>query len=172
MFQLTIPITEPPAVNGPPESPWQMPCPAWVKVQILLSTTKWALFCMRTAQSAFVRVCLVIHCKIFGAGPPLTDVPPHPETIEETPPPMNALPTRIGATLAVKMKLLVTRTTQTSWVIKVGLYSGWLTILSTSCNCGLAPPLRWTVPAITRVFAGVLLIVQCCKIKISGVKWY
>lgn len=69
---------------------------------------------MRTAQSAFVRVCLVIHCKIFGAGPPLTDVPPHPDTIAETPPPMNALPTRIGATLAVKTKLLVTRTTQTS----------------------------------------------------------
>ena len=51
---------------------------------------------------------------MFGAGPPFCAVPPHPDTIADTPPPMNELPTRIGATLAVKTKLLVTRTTQTS----------------------------------------------------------
>lgn len=151
IFQLTIPMTEPAAVKGPPESPWQMPCPAWVKVQILLSRTKWAFVPIRIAQSALVIVCLVIHCKLFGAGPPLTEVPPHPETTDVTPPPINSLPTRIGATLAVQTNGWTTRTTQTSWAIKAELYSGWLIILSTSCNWGLTPPLRRTVPATTRV---------------------
>lgn len=114
MFHETVPITWPAATKGPPESPWQMPCPAMVKVQILCSKTNWALPAVwRSRQSALVKVVVVSHWRLFGAGPPVTAVPPHPETIALTPPPTWADPRATGWTLALRVINAAVRTTET-----------------------------------------------------------
>lgn len=115
MFHETIPMTFPPAVNGPPESPWQIPCPACLNVQILWSKTKAAFPAVwRARQSALVRVVVVNDWSWFGSGPPVTAVPPHPETTAVTPPPIVAAPKGIDATLALKPMVVPVWTTDTS----------------------------------------------------------
>lgn len=77
MFHETIPMTLPPVANGPPESPWQIPCPACLNVQILWSKTKAALPAVwRARQSALVKVVVVNCWSWLGRGPPVMAVPP------------------------------------------------------------------------------------------------
>jgi hypothetical protein len=143
MFHETVPMTAPPETSGPPESPWQIPCPAWVKVQILWSKTKAALPVeWRFRQSALVKVLVLSPCSWFGA---LTV-------------PTWADPKAIADTWVLKEMTVAVCTTETSLAMVCELYDGWLTILEL---WWLTPPeFKKIVPTRTRTAFWARPIVQ------------
>jgi len=112
-------------VNGPPESPWQIPCPSLVNVQILWSKTKAAFAAVCLArQSAFVNVVFVRRWSWFGDAPPLWVVPPHPETTVVCPPPI-VLPFKgIARALVVNAIAVAVSTTDMSLAIVFAWFYG------------------------------------------------
>lgn len=70
MTHEAIPMTLPPTESGPPESPKQIPCPACVNEQRVESKTNWAFpVVWAFRQATFVKVWVVMNCKLFGADP-------------------------------------------------------------------------------------------------------
>lgn len=120
--QDTIPTSTLLTTNGPPESPWHAPCPAWVNVQIWLSKRGYPVW--TAAQSAFVRVFSGKNCSSLGIIPPLLTVP-HPLKTADTPPPTKLALIGILATKALPTMLDEVRTRLMSFWTVVMLKSGW-----------------------------------------------
>lgn len=64
-------------------------------------------------QSALVKVVVVKVWRLFGAGPPVIAVPPHPVTIALTPPPVAAEAIAIARTFVLKVIVVSVCTTPT-----------------------------------------------------------
>lgn len=171
MFHETVPISDPPETKGPPESPWQIPCPDRVNVQILWSKTKAAFVAVwRARQSALVKVVVVKAWSWFGAAPPVTAVPPHPVTMALAPPPVNADAKGMALTLLLKPMTVAVWTTETSLAIVCALYDGWLTILELVWTT--PPEFNKTVPTTTRTEFWARLTCQWNSFTLSFCRYF
>jgi hypothetical protein len=136
----------------------QVPCPARVKVQMVLSKTRAALTAEnRLLQSALVKVLRVTHWRLAAADPGWL-VCPQPDAITEAPPPRVAEAKTAGAIAAVVPTLTEVWSKEMSLARVFALYDGWLTIRLTA---KVVPPLvRLMAPITTMVLPVVRPIVQ------------
>jgi hypothetical protein len=136
----------------------QVPCPARVKVQMVLSKTRAAFPALNLPrQSALVKVVRVTNCKLAAADPGWL-VCPHPEATAEAPPPTKADPRAAGAMVAVEATLEEVWIREISLARVLELYDGWLTMRAVPKV--VPPEVLEMAPMTTMVLAVVRPMVQ------------
>lgn len=115
MFHEIMPTSVLSTIRGPPLSPMQVPSPARVKVQTVLSKMRAALTALkRERQSAVVSVVSVTNCKFPGTTPGCA-VCPQPAATAFTPAPTKAELSWAGETAAfIETSLVV-------WITEISL---------------------------------------------------